>query len=134
MDKIDYFDGDQICAFHLKGQSFDPGLNFYSRESDFIQIGTWNYNQGKELQPHMHNFLERLVTLTQEVLFVKCGKIKVNLYSSHKKLIHELEVHSGEIMVLLGSGHGYEVIENNTQVLEIKNGPYFGAELDRERL
>ena len=38
-----------------------------------------------------------------------------------------------EAMALLRHGHGYEILENDTRVLEIKNGPYPGAERDRVR-
>ena len=37
-------------------------------------------------------------------------------------------------MICLEGGHGYEILEDNTRVLEIKNGPYPGPEKDRRRL
>jgi hypothetical protein len=36
-------------------------------------------------------------------------------------------------MVMLKGGHGYDILENNTQVLEVKNGPFTSVEKDRER-
>ena len=30
-------------------------------------------------------------------------------------------------------GNGYDIMEDGTQVLEVKNGPYVGAEADRKR-
>ena len=35
---------------------------------------------------------------------------------------------------MLRGAHGYDILENGTQVLEVKNGPYVGAELDRKRI
>jgi hypothetical protein len=35
---------------------------------------------------------------------------------------------------LLRGGHGYEILEDGTQVLEVKNGPYLGPDVDRRRL
>ena len=40
----------------------------------------------------------------------------------------------GDILILLTGGHGYEILTEGTQVLEVKNGPYVGAEADRRRL
>jgi hypothetical protein len=42
-------------------------------------------------------------------------------------------VDEGDILILLQGGHGYEILEDGTQVLEVKNGPYIGADLDRRR-
>jgi len=39
-----------------------------------------------------------------------------------------------ETLILLKGGHGYEILEDGTRVLEVKNGPYPGAEVDRRRL
>ena len=36
--------------------------------------------------------------------------------------------------MLLRGGHGYEILEDGTQVLEVKNGPYLGPDVDRRRL
>jgi len=47
--------------------------------------------------------------------------------------VEELTVKQGDTLILLNSGHGYEILEDGTQVLEIKNGPYLGAERDRRR-
>ena len=48
--------------------------------------------------------------------------------------VETLQVRQGEILVLLESGHGYFIKEEDTNVLEIKNGPYLGAEIDRRRI
>jgi hypothetical protein len=40
----------------------------------------------------------------------------------------------GDTIILLNGGHGYEILSDNTKVLEVKNGPYVGADKDRERL
>jgi len=51
----------------------------------------------------------------------------------NEKFIEKIEVSEGEILILLNSGHGYKILEDNTKVIEIKNGPYLGAEVDRRR-
>lgn len=110
------------------------GLNFYSEDSDFIQLGIWGYDCGKKLAAHIHNRVHREVSQTQEVVYVMQGKLKAFMYSEDEKLIEELTLQEGDTLILLNGGHGYEILEDDTFVLEIKNGPYVGADKDRRRL
>jgi restriction endonuclease S subunit len=123
-----------IIAKHISLDSFEEGLAFYSNDNDFIQVGTWNYQTGKELLAHNHNIIERTINRTQEVLFIKKGRILAELFDEEDKKIDSLEVKAGDILILLNGGHGYKILEDDTQVLEIKNGPYFGTEKDRRRI
>ncbi len=127
-------DGDLILARHIPSSAaWAGGLNFFSPDRDYQQVGTWNYDQGKQLLPHAHNEVARTVLWTQEVLYIRSGKIKATIFDTGGKEIAELVVKSGDVLVLLLGGHGYEILENGTQVLEIKNGPYVGADADRKR-
>ena len=71
---------------------------------------------------------------TQEVLYIRQGRVRVKIYNSQSELVDQWDAVSGDIVILLRGGHGYEILENGTQVLEVKNGPYVGAEKDRRRL
>lgn len=123
-----------VLARHITEQDWKEDLSFFSEDCEFIQVGTWNYNAGKELKAHVHNKVIRKTEKTYEVLYIKSGSIKVKIYTNDKELIDEFKVKSGEILILLECGHGYTILENNTKVIEIKNGPYMGAENDRTRL
>ena len=46
----------------------------------------------------------------------------------------DLEVNVGDVIILLRGGHGYDILDDDTEVLEIKNGPYVGSDLDRRRI
>jgi len=65
---------------------------------------------------------------------VKKGKIMAHIYSTREEKLADLEVKEGDVIILLRGGHGYTILEDGTQVLEIKNGPYLGPETDRRRL
>jgi len=65
---------------------------------------------------------------------VRAGRIKAEIFDTADQKLSELEAGAGDILVLLRGGHGYEIMEDGTQVLEIKNGPYVGANADRRRL
>lgn len=125
---------DKILAVHIPSDAWSKGLNFYSKDNDFIQVGIWGYDFGKKLQPHIHNEVNREVSRTQEVIFIKSGKLAAFIFSEEGNLVRRIELSQGDILIALLGGHGYEVLEDNTYVLEVKNGPYPGAEIDRRRL
>jgi len=108
-------------------------LNFWSNDEDFIQVGTWTHPKGTILPAHTHNVFERSSFRTQEVVYVVSGSILAQLYSEDESLIAECVMREGELLVCLNGGHGYTILEKDSRVLEIKNGPYLGPDLDRRR-
>ncbi len=125
---------DVILAIVIRDSSWEEGLNFVSSECDFQQVGTWGYNKGQKLNPHIHLIKPRTISRTQEVLFIKEGALRANIYDENEQFLEAVELHQGDTMVLLAGGHGYEILEDNTKVLEVKNGPYLGAFEDRKRI
>jgi hypothetical protein len=109
------------------------GLSFFSEERDFLQVGAWRYEAGKELATHNHNTVERAIDRTQEFLFVVQGKAKAFIHDENDQIIDTLELNAHEGLILFAGGHGYEIMTDDTVVIETKNGPYPGAEADRRR-
>ncbi len=126
-------DDNTRLAIYIRGK-WEEGLHFFSEDDDFQQVGVWCYNKGKRLHPHKHIKAERNIDRTQEVIFVRNGKIRVEIFGLNDKLVENLILKKNDLMIFLGGGHGYEIMENNTQVLEVKNGPYLGPEKDRIRI
>lgn len=122
-----------VLAKHIQPQDWNEGLNFFSSDADFIQVGAWSYDAGKELLKHIHNEVERKVTRAYECLYIVSGKIRANIYDLQENFMESFEAETGDIVILLESGHGYTILEDGTKVLEVKNGPYLGAETDRRR-
>lgn len=132
---IEIKDKEVVLARYISAEdAWQPGLSFFSSDDEYLQVGTWGYDSPKELLAHTHNEVHRTVPWTQEVIFIKKGSIKSEIYDLSNQKIDEIICHSGDIIILLRGGHGYHILEDDTQVLEIKNGPYVGAEKDRVRL
>jgi hypothetical protein len=127
-------DNGQILAIVIRDAEWGKGLNFLSAEEDFQQVGIWGYDKGHKLAPHVHLNTPRMVARTQEVIFIKNGRLRADIYNEDRKYLTSVELTKGDTAILLRGGHGYEILEDNTKVLEIKNGPYPGAEKDRERI
>lgn len=126
--------GKKVVARYITQDDIKDGLNFYSKEEEYIQVGAWKYERGKELQAHIHNQVERSIDRTNEVLYVISGSVEAVIYNMEQDEIDRLVINQGEILVLLECGHGYKILADDTKVLEIKNGPYLGAEKDRKRI
>ena len=135
MSVIEIKEGELVLARHIPADTaWREGLNFYSGDDEYIQVGVWGYDSGKQLKAHIHNEVTREVLWTQEVLFVQRGAIQANIYNTKEEKIAELRVVAGDVIILLRGGHGYDILEDGTKVLEVKNGPYVGPDRDRRRL
>lgn len=86
---------------------------------------------GKIIQPHVHLPVKREVSYTQETLVIKKGVLRVDFYGSDKRYLESRILQSGDVILLVTGGHGFEVLEE-IEMFEVKQGPYAG-EKDKER-
>ena len=63
--------------------------------------------------------------MTQEVLVIKTGKLRVDFYTDEKAYLKSYLLEQGDVILLASGGHGFEVIED-MEMYEIKQGPYAG--------
>lgn len=131
---IEVIKNKEVLARYIPVGSWKEGLSFFSKDDEFIQVGTWKYGKGKELLAHIHNVVERKINRTQEVVYVVKGRIEASIYDLKGVFVEKLNANAGDFIILLNCGHGYTILEDDTQVLEIKNGPYLGPEIDRKRI
>jgi len=121
-------------AIWFSADDIRQGLDFLTHDGDFLQVGSWRYAAGKELAAHNHNTVPRDVNRTQEFAFVVKGAMEASIFDEQDELVEKLRVNRHEGLILLAGGHGYRILEEDTIVIETKNGPYPGAEIDRRRL
>ncbi len=120
-----------LYAIIIRDEYTAPGIQFFT-ESDFSQqLGYMNRPKGYVIQPHVHKDVHRAVVKTQEVLFIKTGKVRVDFYDEDKNKVSENVLKKGDIILLAAGGHGFEIIED-AEIIEVKQGPYCGDD-DKER-
>ena len=124
-------DNETVLAIVHRNEDWAEGLHFATPDDFYIQAGTWCYSKGKILGAHRHIENIRTVHRTQEVTYVKRGRIRISLYSDAGVLVRDIELSEGDYAVMAAGGHGYEILEDNTQVLEVKNGPFFDVSRDK---
>lgn len=122
---------DETVAIFHKTSTWKQGLDFLTPRETFIQAGTWWYQKGKDLRSHLHIPNERVAERTHETIVILSGKVRVDLYDEQKKLFHREELSAGDIGIILKVGHGYHILEDNTKVVEVKNGPFISVEKDK---
>lgn len=132
MNIISVKDHGTVIAQIIKHADWPQGLNFFSEEQDFLQISTWNYDVGKHLKAHAHKIHKRISTRTHELIFVKQGKMEAHFYEENDTYIATYELCAGDIVIIYGGGHAYDILQDSTQILEVKNGPYPGIEKDKK--
>jgi hypothetical protein len=125
-------DGEIILAIICRDGEWTPGLDFVTPDALFIQAGRWQYPAGKVLAAHRHKVHRRMADKTQEVAYVKRGRLKVTLFDMAGAHVRDVILEAGDFVVLAEGGHGYEILEDDTQVLEVKNGPFVTVEDDKE--
>ena len=129
IEKISH-DGSVIAIIIGKGYRKE-GISFMTPNDFSLQLGHMTRPVGYRVDPHVHNPVERHTIGTQEVLFIKSGRIRIDFYSFARTYIESRELVAGDIILLAGAGHGVEVLEEAT-IVEIKNGPYIeGADKGR---
>ena len=124
-------DNDDLIAIIYREEDWQKGLNFITPDNLFIQVGSWWYDKGKKLDSHKHLKYSRKANITQEMVYVKDGSMRVDLYSIDKVFIKSFELKKGDLSVLVSGGHGYEILEENTKIIESKNGPFISVDKDK---
>lgn len=118
-------------AVIIRASFVKNGIEFFTNDDSSLQIGYMNREKDYIITPHVHNEVERKVTQTQEVLFIKSGKIRVDFYADDKSYIRSTLVEAGDVILLADGGHGFKMIEPS-EIIEVKQGPYVG-EKDKVR-
>jgi hypothetical protein len=126
------FDKDILIALIIPSDySIKEGIEFLTPGNFSQQLGFMDRPVGYKIPPHVHNPVIREVVWTQEVLFIKSGKVRVDFYDNKKKYLESEILNKGDVILLAGGGHGFEMLEES-EMIEVKQGPYCG-DLDKTR-
>lgn len=124
-------DGNELLALIVRSSFDKQGISFFTPDDLSQQLAFMRHPVGKVIQPHVHNPVPREVHYTQEVLFIRRGKLRVDFYDSERTYMESTNLHEGDVILLVTGGHGFEVLEE-VEMIEVKQGPYVG-ENDKTR-
>lgn len=122
---------DKPLAYIIRAELMPDKTTFLTPSEFKQQVGFVVYPEGGEIVRHVHLPLERHLVGTSEVLVVRKGRAEVDIYNDDRELITTVELRLGDIMLMVGGGHGFRMLED-TVFLEVKQGPYTGID-EKER-
>jgi hypothetical protein len=124
------FDGKPLA--YLIRRELTPDRTTFLTPNEFKQqVGFVVYAKGSAIPRHVHREIARTLIGTSEVLVVRQGLCEIDIYNDDRELVATRELRAGDIMLMVGGGHGFRMIED-TVFLEVKQGPYMGLD-EKER-
>jgi quercetin dioxygenase-like cupin family protein len=121
----------QPLAYIVRSEPVPDRTSFVTPDTENLQVGFIVYPAGATIQRHTHRPLERHLSGTAEVLVVRRGRCQIEIYSDGHELVATRELRPGDVMLMVGGGHGFRMLED-TVLLEVKQGPYTGLD-EKER-
>lgn len=116
---------DEILGIIIYHDYRKDGIAFFTPNEFSQQLGYMKHNKGDTIQEHVHILHLREIKYTQETLFIKSGRVRVNFYTEDKQYLTSRELTTGDVALLASGGHGFEFLEE-TEMIEVKQGPYCG--------
>jgi hypothetical protein len=122
-------DDEETLAIIIRRNFSTEGIKFFTPDDFSQQLAYMHHKKGKKINPHIHNLVQRKVNFTQEVLLIKRGKLKVDIYRKDHSYHSSHILDSGDVILLAHGGHGFEILED-IEMIEVKQGPFAG-EMDK---
>lgn len=89
------------------------------------QVGYIVHPAGGKVARHTHHLIKREISGTTEVLYILKGKCIIDFFDDDKRLIVSRDLKEGDLIIIVAGGHGFRM-EDDTVILEVKQGPYPG--------
>ena len=122
---VKVFDGEELVAIIIKKQFEKKVIEFFTPNDYSQQLAYMSRPAGYKIKAHIHNKVQREVNMTQEVLFIRTGAVRVDFYDQNKSVFRSEVLMPGDIILLASGGHGFSMLES-TEMIEVKQGPYAG--------
>ena len=122
----------KLLAMIIRNEYDCSGVDFITPNEFSQQVAYMHHPAGKVIDAHVHNMVHRNVVLTQEVLFIKKGILRVDFYDEYEDYLESRDLHAGDIILLVSGGHGFQVLEE-VEMIEVKQGPYAGEQEPAEQ-
>ena len=115
----------ETLAIIVRSSYDKKGITFVTPDDYSQQLAYMHHPKGHVILPHIHNEVKREILYTKEVLIIKKGKLRCDFYTDEQEYIKSIVISSGDVILLVSGGHGFECLEE-TEMLEVKQGPYAG--------
>tara|TARA_R110002153_G_scaffold271481_1_gene438872 strand:+ start:435 stop:839 length:405 start_codon:yes stop_codon:yes gene_type:complete len=121
-----------LCCHVSKGDATQY-RNDMGDESEILQSSVRLLDEGTHIQPHKHLLVKKTTIGTQEAWVVIEGEILAKIYDINDEYLETVPLISGDMMVFYRGGHELLAIKESI-FYELKTGPYYGFENDKESI
>ena len=126
-----FFHHETLLAIIIRTEYQSDGISFFTQGNFSQQLAYMKRPEEYVIDPHVHNVVSREITLTQEVLFIRKGLLRLDFYSKVQEYLGSTKLRTGDVVLLADGGHGFHMLEES-EIIEVKQGPYLG-EADKVR-
>lgn len=113
----------RVAAIIVRNEFRPDGIQFVTPDDYSQQLGYMRRPAGYVIQPHIHLQVDRQASFTQEVLYMRKGRVRVDFYREDESYVDSREISTGDVILLSTGGHGFEMLEES-ELIEVKQGPY----------
>ena len=111
-----------VLAIIIRAEFRREGISFFTEDTLSQQLAFMRHPAGKVIEPHVHNPVPREVQFTQEVLFIRKGRLRVDFYDRDQCYLESRLLDAGDVILLIQGGHGFEVLEE-IEMIEVSRVP-----------
>lgn len=119
--------GELLAIVHHDGGIANGGVKFLTAPEHPQQLAVMRRKKGEHIKPHYHNPRSSVITQTSEVLFIRRGKVLVEIYDQHNAYVSRVLLRDGDVILLLAGGHSLTML-THVDMVEVKQGPYLGTD------
>ena len=87
----------QLHAIIVRNTHDEQGIQFFTPDEFSQQLASMSYGAGKVIPAHTHNLVRREVFYTQEALFIRKGKLRVDFYSQQQEYHTSRILEAGDV-------------------------------------
>lgn len=120
-----YDNNNNVIAIMISANYDKPGISFFTPNAYSQQVAFMHHKDGHVILPHIHNDVKREILQTKEVIVIRRGKLRCDFYTDDQEYIKSIIITDGDILLLVSGGHGFVCLEE-TEMIEVKQGPYVG--------
>jgi hypothetical protein len=113
-------------AVILKAGFSEPGLHFFTPDEYGQQLGYMRHPAEHVIVAHVHHEVDRTVRSTMEVLLVRSGTVRVDLFDDDLTHVATRVLSDGDVIMLVAGGHRFEML-TDAEMIEVKQGPFLGT-------
>lgn len=114
-----------LQALHIRPDPEPKGIEFFTTPGMALQVARMVRPAGYVVPEHYHNPIERTLTGTPEVLYVKRGGVLATFGPDMNRILW-----AGDWLIVFGGPHGFSFLVDS-EVWEVKQGPFYGSEKDK---